>query len=31
MGVHPWTGYIIEVIALQQSLKEAHHKMQVAR
>ena len=30
-GVHPWTGYMIEVVALQCTLKEAHHKMQVAR
>ena len=31
MGVHPWTSYMIEVVALQQTLKEAHHEMQVAR
>ena len=31
MGVHPWTGYMIEVVAHQQTLKEARHKMQVAR
>ena len=31
MGIHPWTGYMIEVVALQRTLKEAHHKMQVAR
>ena len=30
-GIHPWTGYIIEVVALQRTLKEAHHEMQVAR
>ena len=30
-GIHPWTGYMIEVVALQQTLKEACHKMQVAR
>ena len=30
-GVHPWTGYMIEVVALQQTLKEAHYEMQVAR
>ena len=24
-GVHPWTGYMIEVVALQRTLKEAHH------
>ena len=31
MGVHPWTGYMIEVVAYQQTLKEAQHEMQVAR
>ena len=31
MGIHPWTGYMIEVIAHQQTLKEAPHEMQVAR
>ena len=31
LGVHPWTGYMIEVVALQQTLKEARHEMQVAR
>ena len=31
LGIHPWTGYMIEVVALQRTLKEAHHKMQVAR
>ena len=30
-GIHPWTGYMIEVVAYQQTLKEAQHKMQVAR
>ena len=30
-GVHPWTGYMIEVVALQRTLKETHHEMQVAR
>ena len=30
-GGHPWTGYMIEVVALQWTLKEAHHEMQVAR
>ena len=30
-GVHPLTGYMIEVVALQRTLKEAHHEMQVAR
>ena len=31
MGVHPWTGYMIDVVAHQQTLKEARHEMQVAR
>ena len=31
MGIHPWTGYTIDVIALQQTLKEACHDMQVER
>ena len=30
-GIHPWTGYMIEVVALQRTLKEAHHEMQVPR
>ena len=30
-GIHPWTGYMIEVVAYQQTLEEARHKMQVAR
>ena len=30
-GVHPWTGYMIEVVAYQRTLKEARHEMQVAR
>ena len=30
-GVHPWTGYMIEVVALQRTLKEVRHEMQVAR
>ena len=30
-GVHPWTSYMIEVVAYQQTLKEARHEMQVAR
>ena len=30
-GIHPWTGYMIEVVAHQQTLKEARHEMQVAR
>ena len=29
--VHPWTGYMIEVVAIQWTLKEARHEMQVAR
>ena len=31
MGIHPWTGYTVDGVALQQTLKEAHHNMQVAR
>ena len=31
MGVHPWTGYMIDVTAHQRTLKEARHEMQVAR
>ena len=31
MGIHPWTGYMIEVIALQWTPKEARHKMEVVR
>ena len=31
MGVHPWTGYMIEVVTHQRTLKEARHEMQVAR
>ena len=31
MGVHPWTNYVIEVVAHQRTLKEAQHEMQVAR
>ena len=31
MGVHPWTGYMIDVVAHQQTLKEAQQEMQVAR
>ena len=31
MGVHPWTGYMIDDVAHQRTLKEARHKMQVAR
>ena len=30
-GIHPWTGYMIEVVAYQRTLKEAQHEMQVAR
>ena len=30
-GIHPWTGYMIEVVAYQQTLKESRHEMQVAR
>ena len=30
-GIHPWTGYMIEVVAYQRTLKEAQHKMQVVR
>ena len=30
-GVHPWTGYMIDVTAHQRTLKEARHKMQVVR
>ena len=30
-GVHPWTGYMIDVVAHQGTLKEAQHEMQVAR
>ena len=30
-GIHPWTSYMIEVVALQQTLKEARHEIQVAR
>ena len=30
-GVHPWTGYMIDVTAHQHTLKEARHEMQVAR
>ena len=31
MGVHPWTGYMIDMVALQWTLNEACHDMQVAR
>ena len=30
-GVHPWTSYMIEVVAHQRTLKEARHEMQVVR
>ena len=30
-GIHPWTGYMIDVVAYQWTLKEARHEMQVAR
>ena len=30
-GIHPWTGYMIEVVAHQRTLKEARHEMQVVR
>ena len=31
MGVHPWTSYMIDVVAHQWTLKEARHEMPVAR
>ena len=31
MGVHRWTGYMMEVVALHWTLKEARHEIQVAR
>ena len=31
MGIHPWTSYMIEVVAHQWTLKEARHEMQVVR
>ena len=31
MGIHPWTSYMIEVVAHKWTLKEARHEMQVAR
>ena len=31
MGIHPWTGYMIDVVAYQWTLKEARHEMQVVR
>ena len=30
-GIHPWTSYMIDVVAYQRTLKEARHEMQVAR
>ena len=30
-GIHPWTSYMIYVVAYQRTLKEARHEMQVAR
>ena len=30
-GIHPWTGYMIDVVAYQRTLKEARHEMQVVR
>ena len=30
-GTHPWTSYTIDMVALQHTLKEAHHDMQVVR
>ena len=30
-GILPWTGYMIDVVAYQQTLKEARHEMQVVR
>ena len=30
-GLHPWTGYMIDVTAYQRTLKEARYEMQVAR
>ena len=31
MGIHPWTSYTVDVVALQWTLKEARHNMQVAK
>ena len=31
MGIPPWTSYMIDVVAYQQTLKEARHEMQVER
>ena len=30
-GIHPWTGYMIDVVAYQLTLKEARQEMQVVR
>ena len=30
-GIHPWTGYMIDVTAHQRTLKEVWHEMQVVR
>ena len=30
-SLHYWTGYMIDVVAYQRTLKEARHEMQVAR
>ena len=30
-GIHLWTGYMIEVVAYQRTLKEAQHEIQVVR
>ena len=30
-SIHPWTSYTVEVVALQWTLKEAHHDKHVAR
>ena len=29
--IHPWTGYTVDVVALQRTLKEAQHDMQITR
>ena len=31
MGVHQWTGYTVDAVALQCTLNEAQHDMQAAR
>ena len=30
-GIHPWTSYTVNVVALQHTLKEAQHDMQVTQ